>query len=57
MGLFGKKIFEKGPLSEVSQNLGKLDMKFPKVLTPDDMMHFVLQSMTNAALNCLSINE
>ena len=56
-GLFGKKIFEKGPLSEVSQNLGKLDMKFAKVLTPEDMMHFALQSMTNAALNCSSINE
>ena len=56
-GLFGKKIFEKGPLSEVSQNLGKLDMKFPKVLTPDDLMHFDLQIITNAALNCSSIDE
>ena len=34
-----------------------LDRKFSKVLTPDDMMHFALQSITNAALNCSSIEE
>ena len=57
LGLFGKKIFEKGPIIDVYARLTKLDEMFPKKLTPDDMTSFVLKYFTNAALNCSSLDE
>ena len=57
LGIFGKKIFEKGPIIEIYARLSKLDEMFPKKLTPEDMTSLALKYFTNAALNSSSLDE
>ena len=57
IGIFGRKIYEKGPLINQYVIAEKLNEEFPKDLTPNDIVHPILKAFTNAALHCSSLEE